>query len=101
VRRLLIALIWLTSAVIVIADTRRGMRAPTIHSTVAAPLSPSTSPDDSLFLLIRTEIPGPQPAFVCPGANAEQWDFGGSNSAQNWIDWARPTTGLNRTRYQH
>jgi prepilin-type N-terminal cleavage/methylation domain-containing protein/prepilin-type processing-associated H-X9-DG protein len=47
----------------------------------------------SFFLLARIE--GLTSAvFVCPSSNAESWDFGGgSNSAQNWVDW-NGTTGI-------
>jgi prepilin-type N-terminal cleavage/methylation domain-containing protein/prepilin-type processing-associated H-X9-DG protein len=41
----------------------------------------------SFFLLARTEQLTPA-VFICPSSNAEAWDFGGgSNSAQNWVDW--------------
>ncbi len=41
----------------------------------------------SLFLLLRNEQITAN-VFVCPSSNAQGWDFGGgSNSAQNWVDW--------------
>jgi len=41
----------------------------------------------SFFLLARIEQLTPA-VFICPSSNAEAWDFGGgSNSAQNWLDW--------------
>jgi prepilin-type N-terminal cleavage/methylation domain-containing protein/prepilin-type processing-associated H-X9-DG protein len=48
---------------------------------------PANDVTASFFLLARLE--GLTPAvFVCPSSNAEAWDFGGgSNSAQNWLDW--------------
>jgi prepilin-type N-terminal cleavage/methylation domain-containing protein len=48
----------------------------------------------SLYLLLRTEdiTPG---VFVCPSSNAEAWDYGGgSNTAQNWTNWANPLKNL-------
>jgi prepilin-type N-terminal cleavage/methylation domain-containing protein/prepilin-type processing-associated H-X9-DG protein len=47
----------------------------------------------SFFLLLRNEQLTPA-VFICPSSNAEAWDFGGgSNSAQNWVDW-NGSTGL-------
>ncbi len=41
----------------------------------------------SFFLLLRNEQLTAA-VFICPSSNAEAWDFGGgSNSAQNWVDW--------------
>jgi len=41
----------------------------------------------SFFLLLRNEQLTPA-VFICPSSNAEAWDFGGgSNSAQNWVNW--------------
>jgi prepilin-type N-terminal cleavage/methylation domain-containing protein/prepilin-type processing-associated H-X9-DG protein len=49
----------------------------------------------SFFLLLRNEQLTPA-VFVCPSSNAEAWDFGGgSNSAQNWVNW-NGTTGLGK-----
>jgi prepilin-type N-terminal cleavage/methylation domain-containing protein/prepilin-type processing-associated H-X9-DG protein len=48
------------------------------------------APDDvsaSFFLLLRNEQIT-SAVFVCPSSNAQPWDFGGgSNSAQNWVNW--------------
>ncbi len=47
----------------------------------------------SFFLLLRNEQLTPA-VFVCPSSNAQPWDYGGgSNSAQNWVDW-NGATGL-------
>jgi prepilin-type N-terminal cleavage/methylation domain-containing protein/prepilin-type processing-associated H-X9-DG protein len=68
------------------------------------PSSPSTldpfgqgtieSPNDvsaSFFLLLRNEQLT-SAVFICPSSNAEAWDFGGgSNSAQNWVNWPGST----------
>jgi prepilin-type N-terminal cleavage/methylation domain-containing protein/prepilin-type processing-associated H-X9-DG protein len=49
----------------------------------------------SFFLLARIEQLTPA-VFICPSSNAEAWDFGGgSNSAQNWVDW-NGTTGITK-----
>jgi prepilin-type N-terminal cleavage/methylation domain-containing protein/prepilin-type processing-associated H-X9-DG protein len=49
----------------------------------------------SFFLLARIEQLTPA-VFICPSSNAEAWDFGGgSNSAQNWLDW-NGTTGITK-----
>ena len=49
----------------------------------------------SLFLILRNEQIGAA-VFVCPSSNAEAWDFGGgSNTAQNWINW-NGTTGVQK-----
>jgi prepilin-type N-terminal cleavage/methylation domain-containing protein/prepilin-type processing-associated H-X9-DG protein len=41
----------------------------------------------SFYLLLRNEQLTPA-VFVCPSSNAEAWDYGGgSNSAQNWVEW--------------
>ncbi len=41
----------------------------------------------SLFLLLRNEQIGSE-VFICPSSNAQKWDFGGgSNTAQNWVNW--------------
>ena len=41
----------------------------------------------SFFLLLRNEQISSE-VFVCPSSNAEKWDFGGgSNTAQNWVNW--------------
>ena len=48
----------------------------------------------SLFLLLRNEQIGTA-VFVCPSSNAEAWDFGGgSNTAQNWVNWSNITKNL-------
>ena len=49
----------------------------------------------SFFLLLRNEqLTGA--VFTCPSSNAEAFDFGGgSNSAQNWVNW-NGTTGITR-----
>ncbi len=49
----------------------------------------------SFFMLLRNEqiTPG---VFTCPSSNAESFDFGGgSNTAQNWVNW-NGTTGITR-----
>ena len=49
----------------------------------------------SFFLLLRNEQITPA-VFVCPSSNAEAWDYGGgSNSAQNWINW-NGTAGITK-----
>jgi prepilin-type processing-associated H-X9-DG protein len=49
----------------------------------------------SFFLLLRQEQLTPA-VFVCPSSNAEAWDYGGgSNSAQNWINW-NGTAGITK-----
>jgi prepilin-type N-terminal cleavage/methylation domain-containing protein/prepilin-type processing-associated H-X9-DG protein len=49
----------------------------------------------SFFLLLRNEQITPA-VFVCPSSNAESWDYGGgSNSAQNWINW-NGTAGITK-----
>jgi prepilin-type N-terminal cleavage/methylation domain-containing protein/prepilin-type processing-associated H-X9-DG protein len=49
----------------------------------------------SFFLLLRNEQLTPA-VFICPSSNAEAWDFGGgSNSAQNWVDW-NGSTGIGK-----
>jgi prepilin-type N-terminal cleavage/methylation domain-containing protein/prepilin-type processing-associated H-X9-DG protein len=49
----------------------------------------------SFFLLLRNEQLT-SAVFICPSSNAESWDFGGgSNSAQNWVDW-NGTTGIQK-----
>jgi prepilin-type N-terminal cleavage/methylation domain-containing protein/prepilin-type processing-associated H-X9-DG protein len=49
----------------------------------------------SFFLLLRNEQITAA-VFTCPSSNAEAWDFGGgSNSAQNWVDW-NGTTGVTK-----
>jgi prepilin-type N-terminal cleavage/methylation domain-containing protein len=48
----------------------------------------------ALYLLLRTEdiTTG---VFVCPSSNAEAWDYGGgSNTAQNWVNWSNPQKNL-------
>jgi prepilin-type N-terminal cleavage/methylation domain-containing protein/prepilin-type processing-associated H-X9-DG protein len=59
---------------------------------------PLESPNDvtaSFFLLLRNEQITAA-VFVCPSSNAEAWDFGGgSNSAQNWVNW-NGTTGITK-----
>jgi hypothetical protein len=41
----------------------------------------------SFFLLLRNEQITPA-VFTCPSSNATPWDFGGgSNTAQNWVNW--------------
>jgi prepilin-type N-terminal cleavage/methylation domain-containing protein/prepilin-type processing-associated H-X9-DG protein len=50
---------------------------------------------ESFFLLARIEQLTAA-VFICPSSNAEAWDFGGgSNSAQNWVDW-NGTTGIGK-----
>jgi len=45
----------------------------------------------SFFLLLRNEQLT-SAVFICPSSNAEAWDFGGgSNSAQNWVNWLGST----------
>jgi prepilin-type N-terminal cleavage/methylation domain-containing protein/prepilin-type processing-associated H-X9-DG protein len=47
----------------------------------------------SFFLLLRNEQITAN-VFVCPSSNATGWDFGGgSNSAQNWVDWNGTSSG--------
>jgi len=49
----------------------------------------------SFFLLLRNEQLTPA-VFICPSSNAEAWDFGGgSNSAQNWVNW-NGTAGIGK-----
>jgi prepilin-type N-terminal cleavage/methylation domain-containing protein/prepilin-type processing-associated H-X9-DG protein len=49
----------------------------------------------SFFLLLRNEQITAA-VFVCPSSNAEAWDFGGgSNSAQNWVNW-NGTSGITK-----
>jgi prepilin-type N-terminal cleavage/methylation domain-containing protein/prepilin-type processing-associated H-X9-DG protein len=49
----------------------------------------------SFFLLLRNEQLTPA-VFICPSSNAEAWDYGGgSNSAQNWVNW-NGTTGVTK-----
>jgi len=61
--------------------------------------STQETPNDvtaSFFLLLRNEQITPA-VFVCPSSNAEAWDYGGgSNSAQNWVNW-NGTTGITLT----
>lgn len=46
----------------------------------------------ALFLLLRTQDITSE-VFTCPSSNAEKWDFGGgSNTAQNWSNWALSST---------
>ena len=48
----------------------------------------------SLFLLLRNEQIGSE-VFTCPSSAAEKWDFGGgSNTAQNWVNWTSITKNL-------
>jgi prepilin-type N-terminal cleavage/methylation domain-containing protein len=43
----------------------------------------------ALFLLLRTQDITSE-VFTCPSSNAEKWDFGGgSNTANNWSNWAQ------------
>jgi prepilin-type N-terminal cleavage/methylation domain-containing protein/prepilin-type processing-associated H-X9-DG protein len=60
--------------------------------------STQMSPNDvtaSFFLLLRNEQITPA-VFVCPSSNAEAWDYGGgSNSAQNWVNW-NGTAGITK-----
>jgi prepilin-type N-terminal cleavage/methylation domain-containing protein len=59
----------------------------------------SESADDitaSFFLLLRNEQITAA-VFVCPSSNASPWDFGGgSNTAQNWVNW-NGFTGITNT----
>ena len=60
--------------------------------TTGAPSSNDVSA--SLFLLLRNEQIGSE-VFICPSSNAEKWDFGGgSNTAQNWVNWSNTTKNL-------
>ncbi len=63
-------------------------------ATVGAPdpfANPTEKPNDvsaSLFLLMRTEDITAE-VFICPSSNGAKWDFGGgSNTAQNWVNWS-------------
>ncbi len=48
----------------------------------------------SFFLLLRNEQISAA-VFVCPSSNAEAWDFGGgSNTAQNWVNWNGTNSGV-------
>ena len=48
-----------------------------------------------MFLLLRNEQIGSRAVFICPSSNAQSWDFGGgSNTAQNWVNWTNITTNL-------
>jgi prepilin-type N-terminal cleavage/methylation domain-containing protein/prepilin-type processing-associated H-X9-DG protein len=59
--------------------------------------APVETPNDvtaSLFLLLRQEKLTPA-VFICPSSNAEAWDYGGgSNTAQNWVNWSNVTKNL-------
>jgi len=62
----------------------------------ATPAPPSNNDVTAgLFLLLRTQDITSE-VFICPSSNAERWDFGGgSNTAQNWSNWAG-TAGVQR-----
>ncbi len=66
---------------------------PTAPSATADPFATGAAQEGpnsvtaSFFLLLRNEQIT-SAVFICPSSNAEPWDFGGgSNSAQNWVDW--------------
>jgi prepilin-type N-terminal cleavage/methylation domain-containing protein/prepilin-type processing-associated H-X9-DG protein len=55
----------------------------------------------SFFLLLRNEQLTPA-VFICPSSNAQAWDFGGgSNSAQNWVNWLGTTGCQNNLSYSY
>ncbi len=55
----------------------------------------------SFFLLLRNEQLTPA-VFVCPSSNAQAWDYGGgSNSAQNWVDWIGTLGCQNNLSYSY
>jgi prepilin-type N-terminal cleavage/methylation domain-containing protein/prepilin-type processing-associated H-X9-DG protein len=48
----------------------------------------------ALFLLLRAGDLTSE-VFVCPSSNATKWDYGGgTNTAQNWVNWNGGQTGL-------
>jgi prepilin-type N-terminal cleavage/methylation domain-containing protein/prepilin-type processing-associated H-X9-DG protein len=60
----------------------------------AAPVETVNDVTASFFLLLRQEKLTPA-VFICPSSNAEPWDFGGgSNTAQNWVNWLNITKNL-------
>jgi prepilin-type N-terminal cleavage/methylation domain-containing protein/prepilin-type processing-associated H-X9-DG protein len=84
--------------------TSNGMPSPTwgtpTNSTPGTPdpfAQPAETVNDvtaSFFLLLRQEKLTPA-VFICPSSNAEAWDFGGgSNTAQNWVNWTNITKNL-------
>jgi prepilin-type N-terminal cleavage/methylation domain-containing protein len=55
----------------------------------------------ALFLLLRTEDMTAA-VFICPSSNGEAWDFGGgSNTAQNWVNWTQATGGSMSTNLSY
>jgi prepilin-type N-terminal cleavage/methylation domain-containing protein len=55
----------------------------------------------SFFLLLRNEQITPA-VFTCPSSNATAWDFGGgSNTAQNWVNWNAFTGITNNLSYSY
>jgi prepilin-type N-terminal cleavage/methylation domain-containing protein/prepilin-type processing-associated H-X9-DG protein len=72
-----------------------GLVAPGTPDPFAAPAEAANDVTASFFLLLRNEQITAA-VFVCPSSNAEAWDFGGgSNSAQNWVNW-NGTTGITK-----
>jgi prepilin-type N-terminal cleavage/methylation domain-containing protein/prepilin-type processing-associated H-X9-DG protein len=48
----------------------------------------------AMFLLLRAGDITSE-VFTCPSSNAQKWDYGGgTNTAQNWVNWNGGTTGL-------
>jgi prepilin-type N-terminal cleavage/methylation domain-containing protein/prepilin-type processing-associated H-X9-DG protein len=69
--------------------------APSTPDPFATPTEAVNDVSASFFLLLRNEQITAA-VFVCPSSNAEAWDFGGgSNSAQNWVNW-NGTSGITK-----
>jgi prepilin-type N-terminal cleavage/methylation domain-containing protein/prepilin-type processing-associated H-X9-DG protein len=69
--------------------------APNTNDPFGSPLEGVNNVTASFFLLARNEQLTAA-VFICPSSNAEAWDFGGgSNSAQNWVDW-NGSTGIGK-----
>jgi prepilin-type N-terminal cleavage/methylation domain-containing protein/prepilin-type processing-associated H-X9-DG protein len=49
----------------------------------------------SMFLLLRTQDLVPE-VFTCPSSNAERFDYGPGNTAQNWVNWPGITGGTSK-----
>jgi prepilin-type N-terminal cleavage/methylation domain-containing protein/prepilin-type processing-associated H-X9-DG protein len=81
---------------------------PTAASTNADPFSATAAnrPSDndisaSLFLLLRTQDITSE-VFTCPSSSAERWNYGGgSNSAQNYVNWSGVTGVQNNLSYSY
>jgi prepilin-type N-terminal cleavage/methylation domain-containing protein len=77
----------------------------TAAATTADPFTPGlvtvSDVSASLFLLLRNEQIGGA-VFVCPSSNAQAWDFGGgSNTAQNWVNWNGPSGIISNLSYSY